>query len=297
VAIDPVLLWDSTLVMTETLAALFTALALWALSAASRRPTATRMIVAGATIGLASLCRPTYLPWLGVCALVLPWFAEGWAGRLKVLVVYCAGALVVLSPWIVRNQIQYGHPITGTTHGGYTLLLGNNPWFYDYLRNGAWAAVWDSQEFDRWWITKASRATPEKEIQSDRLAYQVAGRMIRSQPVMFVYSCAVHVGWLWSPLPHGIAAGEGLGSRWARYLVGAGYVVEWLLVLVGLAMIFRRGRWLSTWGWGLQLVLVFTAVHAVYWSNIRMRAPLVPVIALAAAAGTAELLGRGLRRK
>jgi len=58
-----------------------------------------------------------------------------------------------------------------------------------------------------------------------------------------------------------------------------------------------RLPWLSTWGFGLLLAVVFTGVHAFYWSNIRMRAPLVPLVAMAAAAGSAELVRRVWRRK
>jgi hypothetical protein len=35
----------------------------------------------------------------------------------------------------------------------------------------------------------------------------------------------------------------------------------------------------------LCVILNFTLVHLVYWSNMRMRAPLVPLIALLAALG------------
>ena len=38
----------------------------------------------------------------------------------------------------------------------------------------------------------------------------------------------------------------------------------------------------------LLLILNFTLVHLVYWSNMRMRAPLVPLIALIAARGLGQ---------
>jgi 4-amino-4-deoxy-L-arabinose transferase-like glycosyltransferase len=302
VAVDPVSVWHSTLVMTETLATFLTVLALSALTAAAQRPSLRRAMLAGGLIGLAALCRPTYLPWMAFGALVLPWFAEGWTMRLKMFVVYGFTGAVVLAPWVIRNQIQYGVPIASTTHGGYTLLLGNNPWFYDYLRQGAWGSLWDGNELDRWWLTQASRATPAEELHADRLAYQVARETIRQQPGLFVDSCLVHVGRLWSPLPHRTESQESWKRGGVRALIGAWYVLEYLLALLGLAAILRRrevgegvavggpGRrfpWLATWGWGLSLALVFTAVHSVYWSNIRMRTPLMPLVVLAAVAGVA----------
>ena len=323
VAIDPVMVWHSTQVMTETLATLLTVLALEALTVAAQGPSVRRALVAGGLIGLASLCRPTYLLWMAGCALLLPWFAETVAARLKTFLAFGLAGAVAIAPWVIRNQIQYGQPIAGTTHGGYTLLLGNNRWFYDYLHHGAWGTLWDGNELDRWWVTQSSRATAEDELRSDRLAYEVAKETIRQQPGTFVYSCLVHIGRLWSPLPHRTEVQES-GRRWAaRLLVGAWYVAEYALALLGLAALVgwraerssfaravrgesapgeqagsstrraRRFPWRSTWGWGLLLVLLFTAVHTVYWSNIRMRAPLMPLVVLAAVAGGGVLCERG----
>jgi hypothetical protein len=36
--------------------------------------------------------------------------------------------------------------------------------------------------------------------------------------------------------------------------------------------------------WGVLLCVAFTGVHAFYWSNLRMRAPLMPFVAVVAAA-------------
>ena len=40
----------------------------------------------------------------------------------------------------------------------------------------------------------------------------------------------------------------------------------------------------SPWDWGVLLCLAFTAGHPLYWGNLRMRAPLMPFVALVAAA-------------
>ena len=47
----------------------------------------------------------------------------------------------------------------------------------------------------------------------------------------------------------------------------------------------------------LLLILNFTLVHLFYWSNMRMRAPLVPLIALVAARGIAGLFRLVNRRR
>jgi hypothetical protein len=46
----------------------------------------------------------------------------------------------------------------------------------------------------------------------------------------------------------------------------------------------------SPWFWGLLLAVCLTDVHTIYWTDMRMRAPLVPVVALAVAAALQRLI-------
>ena len=65
--------------------------------------------------------------------------------------------------------------------------------------------------------------------------------------------------------------------------VAGWYCGVYLLAAVGI----WRLRWKliqPPWVWGVLLCLVFTGVHTFYWSNLRMRAPLMPFVALVAGA-------------
>jgi len=301
VACDPILLVQSTQVMTETLAVLLAVLSLGALTSASERPAASRALIAGACVGLAVLCRSSFLPWALLVAILLPAVSRPRTERLRRFASFAVGVAVVLAPWAVRNQVHFGRPIPATTHGGFTLLLGNNPSFYDYLRSGAWGTVWDADDFNRAWEARATRSRPADELRNDRLAYAEALQTMRSRPGTFAYSCAVRVGRLWAPLPHQVDPYEGAARRGARYLVGVWYLGELILCLIAVYPLFPRERWRqpwqTTWFWGLSMVACFTVVHALYWSNMRMRAPLIPVVALGAAAGAAWILtGAGVRK-
>ena len=306
VACDPILLAQSALVMTETLATFLAVLSLVCLTSAAERPSAPRAGAAGGCLALAVLCRPTFLVFTAVAALVLPLVAGTRPARLKTLAAFVTAAAAVLAPWVVRNLIQFGRPILTTTHGGYTLLLANNPSFYDYLRRGARGSVWDADPFIAGWAQDVARCGCADEVRNDRLAYAQAWENIRRRPGMFCYSCPVRVGRLWALVPHEVDTRDGPRGGWPRSAVGLWYLVEFLLVAVGasagwrLAAEQRSGRataaWTSTWLWGLLLALSLTAVHSFYWTNMRMRAPLIPVVALAAAAGAAWLVAAGLRR-
>ncbi|NLY00601.1 MAG: hypothetical protein GXY83_31275 [Rhodopirellula sp.] len=306
VAVDPLLLKQSTLVMTETPAALLAVVALLALTTAAMRPRSLTAAGAGAAVALAALCRPTFLPWMAVSALVLPWFVLAWADRLRIFAAYCLAASIVLSPWMVRNQIHFGRPIAGTTHGGYTLLLANNPWFYQHLQTESWRTVWPADALNQWWVAHTSRATPRDELDADLWAYDAARDTIRRQPAMFLCASILRVVWLWSPLPHQIDPREALPKRLARWTVGLWYTAELGLAAIGLGAVVwrwnrtaadRSGANSTGWFWGILLLLVFTAVHAVFWTNIRMRSPLMPVVAIAAAAGLAIVVRNNRLRK
>ncbi|MCL4194995.1 MAG: hypothetical protein KJZ87_24860, partial [Thermoguttaceae bacterium] len=69
------------------------------------------------------------------------------------------------------------------------------------------------------------------------------------------------------------------------------------LAALGVVALARQSLGISpaARGWiaAMLLVLSFTAVHAVYWTDMRMRAPLMPVVAMAAAAGLRQLLEGG----
>jgi 4-amino-4-deoxy-L-arabinose transferase-like glycosyltransferase len=314
IALDPILLAQSALVMTETLATFLTTAGLAALVWTTRRPTAFRAMLAGVTLGLGVLCRPTLLLWALAVAVVLGWgataglpsSAAGTVGqsnrgtRRAMTLAFLLGVLMVLSPWAVRNQLQFGRPIVTTTHGGYTMLLANNPEFYEWLGAGPWGSVWRADRFDAAW----NERKPRDELQADRLAYREAWQAIRQSPGTFCYACLVRLGRFCSPLPHQVVADETPVRRLSRYLVALWYVAVFSLAAIGVS---RRGERREERGesadsptrylflFALLLLASLLAAHAVYWTDMRMRGPVMPVVALAAAMGASKLL-RATRR-
>jgi len=300
VAVDPILLFQSTRIMTETLATLLAVAVLYSLSHLNQKRRWTNALISGSVLGLSILCRPTFLIWLLLCLLALIILEPNWRQRLRLASALLAGAVLVVAPWTIRNMIQFRRPIALTTHGGYTLLLGNNPVFYEHLQQQPWGSVWQPAEVDRfkqglnkmdpdgdptkdyWKISTttepaSSRSTTEYE--RDRFAYRVARHQMSQQPGLFVVASLVKLGRLWSPLPHQVDPTESTKGRWIRYLIASWYSASYLLALISLYRL--RGAILERpWLWGLLLVITLTAVHTLFWSNIRMRAPLVPWIAL-----------------
>ena len=353
VACDPILVHQTTQVMTETTAAFLATAALIRLTLACQRPTARTVAAAGACLALAALCRPTFLVLL-VCAVpfVVRW-APTWSSRMGLAAAGFAAAAVVLTPWAWRNQARLGRPIVATTHGGYTLWLGNNASYYAFLRRRRGDEVWRAADFDAQVLRARLAGGGQGEIENDRREYARAWREIREQPRMFFQASLVRIGRFWGLVPRQLTDDEGGWRRWGRYATGAWYALEFAFAMLGLWLLARMasrptarvprrkppvelasggrkppvdlasggrkppvepasglrkppvepasggrkppvepasgGRKppvdLAPWLMGLLLAASFTAVHTVFWTDLRMRAPVAPLVALLAAAG------------
>lgn len=303
VACDPILLWHSTLVMTETAAALLSTAALLALAALPERPTPLRAAATGAVLGLAGLCRPELLLF-GAAAIAVAGFARRTrASSLGTAAGLAVGACLVVAPWAVRNWVQFGRPVITTTHGGYTVFLANNRDYYRHLRERGWREVWQADSFHVRWRTLCNPGGPHPhdELASDAAAYCGAFQDIAEDPGMFLASSGVRVGTFWQLVPHRLPDGGGPMGSVRRTLIGAWYAVEFVLAGIGLWAVFRLrqgGPGLrAALAWGALLACSVTAVHAVYWTNMRMRSPLTAWVALGAAAGAVWLWESVSRRK
>ncbi|MBQ2789073.1 MAG: hypothetical protein IJE97_05495, partial [Thermoguttaceae bacterium] len=130
------------------------------------------------------------------------------------------------------------------------------------------------------------------------------------------YSIVLRVGELWRVLPNAVDPnGRPLASpdlespkrRAARFAVAAFYSLELTAALLGAALLaaraFRRRRETplvdaalnSLWTPGFLLIASVQLPHLIYWTNMRMRAPLEIFVPALALFGVAALLRRRRR--
>lgn len=284
VAIDPLLVRQSTLVMTETLATLLAAvlLALWCELPFDRR--ASRAIAAGLALAAAMLCRPTFavtgLLWL----LWLLWRCDTLRQRLWWLVFLGSAVGLAMAPWTLRNLWVFGRPIGLTSHGGYTLLLANNPGFYDYLDQGDRRLPWNSADFDAEQQRRYPWFNGPRQAEYDRQAYALAWQTIAARPRDFLRAAAYRLRRFWGWVPQPRSLEESAAGRWTRWGIGLWYAGVTLLACRGVWRL-RSAGWSGPWPWAALMVVSFTLAHAFYWTDMRMRAPLIGVVSLLAAAG------------
>lgn len=302
---------------------------------------ATRL---GLVLGFAYLCRPTFLVWTGLLIAYLAIWSTGLMlqirfrrsypsetgesvtdGHRTFLPAVAAITLAFVTSlfvvgWTLRNQKHFGKPIWATTHGGYTLLLGNNPSFFEYMRTGKSGIAWDPQPFfDRWerrdqadprqiefwqsetplptdpiWQASLRNAETHGELLADRLAYETAKMAIAKDFAGFVRASFWKVGRLLSPMPQVLEAAS-TGKRIGAAAVTIYYSVTIALMIGGIIRLSRtlfQPHWIAA----ITLVLSLVAVHAFYWSNMRMRAPAIPALAILAAVALVRNRNSGLPR-
>lgn len=264
-------------------------------------------VAAGIAFGLGALVRPVFLIVAGLLLLKAGLTAcrqfhrsggcpelqplRPWAVRQLQIAVCCGiGLLLALSPWVIRNAQQFGKFIPATTHGGYTLALGNNPDYYRDVIQGRPRAPWNGQALDQWqqrMIRESAAAgiRPGDESATDAWMYAQAFQAIRRQPAVFLQACGLRVLRFWSPLPAADSAGYGLAAR----LTGIWYSCLWLgVVLAAVSWLQRSAEfrtadlWLST--------AAFMLMHTFFWTDTRMRAPLMPVLCVLACCGGVTFL-------
>jgi len=316
VAVDPLLLRYSTLPMTETLFTMLVTLLLLLMpdkngrAADVSQPVEADALSAsnstgwwqmspfwiGGVFGLCVLCRPTLWIFGGLVGSL--WFWQHSKQRLKMLH-RCAplllGVAIVVLPWGIRNSMVFGRFLFTTTHGGYTLLLANNRVFYDDVVVEPWGTVWEEPSLRAWQSSleetmRKEHPPVEGESERDRWMYRRATDVILDDPATFGRACWLRFRRFWNVVPLGGSDRHSVG-RGLVWSVGVYYSLLLAAGALGAVKLFREKtvRWVPI----LFLIVSFSAVHLVFWSNARMRAPLMPAIALLAVCGaTSSKMGR-----
>lgn len=303
-AMDPLLLRYVTYPMTETFCALLIAGLLVCLTRRNS-PGPAASFITGCVFGLCVLSRPTFWAFgaVYVCAGGLQaLICQTSSNKIispgirtfltrQVLPAALATALCV-APWVIRNLLVMGSPILMTTHGGYTLLLGNNPAFYREVVLQPLGTIWDGSQGagQAGWVQNLEEQRAALQIDGeqnvDRWMSSLAWKCIRNHPVTFLRAALLKFCWFWNIVPHAPAA-AGVSNA-LRLAVGIYYIGLWACLLGGLIRIGFRGQTLTgswrQWGAPVLLILIMSAVHLLYWSDARMRAPLMPAVVLVAAA-------------
>jgi 4-amino-4-deoxy-L-arabinose transferase-like glycosyltransferase len=296
-AANPFLIFISGYLLTENLyllcvlGALFVAREPWGWTSSR-----ARAVWGGALLGLATLARPTGLPmfeWVIAMALLLT--RVQWRTRVaRAALCVLAFALVVL-PWYARNASVVGGWVL-TTHGGITFLQGNN----EKVAN---TPQWRGGAAPLEVLPRIDELSKLDELSRDRLAWDLGRNYLITHPTDvpgLVFWKMVRYWRLKSDMGlSGIRSGwwfdkeSVLGRVAANVDVGFVYAVVALPLFIA-GLMFTRHRWREL-SLLYGVVVVHTAVAAVFYGSLRSRIPIEPVMCMFAASAAIVLARRVAR--
>ena len=247
-------------------------------------------------LGLATLTRPSGLPLLEwTLVAVLLFSSAPWKTRITRAVVVAALFLIVLAPWLIRNQRVVGAPVL-TTHGGITFYQGNNAKVASTPSWRGGVAPLDA-------LPGYPQLATMPELERDRAAWQMGKDYLRANPGDVPALVAWKLARFWRLQSDmglsGIRSGwwfnnqSPLGRIAAQIDVGMIYAVVALsLFVAGLIVTWRQWRDLL---FAYGMILVHTAVAVVFFGSLRTRIPVEPVICVFAGAAIAAWAARQRR--
>ena len=260
-------------------------------------------LLAGAVFGAATLTKTQalFIPALILgLSLLRDLSGRGVLRHVALLAAAYAALAGVLAPWTLRNRRVFGRFVLVSTHGGYNLFIGNNPWarghskFTERMRRHV--GIWGRRE------------GPRNELKHHTRALNKALQFMRRNPLKVVALWPRKFFYTWRTDYEGLswhAKGERARAREAadakdadedeneRVPVKAVAQLAYLAVFIG----FLRAAWLlfvrhrratraeRPWAaLGAWMFLYFTAVGLVFFGSTRFHFPVIPWLAIYAAA-------------
>jgi 4-amino-4-deoxy-L-arabinose transferase-like glycosyltransferase len=284
----PSLVFFNFTILTETLfTLLLVAFVLFGVMLVERgRPVLA--LACGLALGLGALTRSVLWPVpLVVCPLVLLTLRGAWPRRVLLAALVFAGYGLVVIPWAVRNTRLQGVVTIVDTMGGMNLRMGN----YEHTpEDRMWDAV--SLTGEQNWVyamtLEPPRPEPPTEGEKDKWAQQKAIAYMRAHPMTTARRALIKFADFWGlerEFVAGVQQGFYAPPQWFTIL-GTALI---LLSFAATAALGGAGLWLARPDWRAHLwllvpVVVITGVHTIVFGHSRYHIPLIPLLALYAAA-------------
>jgi 4-amino-4-deoxy-L-arabinose transferase-like glycosyltransferase len=182
------------------------------------------------------------------------------------VVILCA--LLVVAPWLVRNEVMLGHPVLNTNFG-FNLYIGNNA-----NADGRYISMSDTplgapafQEMLR------SRG----EYETYKYLGNLAKQYILENPGHTIALGMKKAVLFWEP-PN-VASSGGLGETLARWV---NYSEHWLLLIGFVIFSIWSARRDRRYLFLTAAVVFYTAMHMPFYPFARYRVPIMPIVCLGA---------------
>jgi hypothetical protein len=254
----PVQFYTTATLYPQTLSALLFTAAL-VLLLRSRRTFGTNILL-GLVYGILLLVVPTFTLTLPV-VFAVAWLLKmvRWHEALPIAL----GVILVVSPWIARNEIVFGKFVPFASNSGENLLIGNSENTIPYGGSG---------NVDRSHYEQEAQALHLDEFQTDKYYQQAAITWIKTHPgrafILYLEKAANYFN-----IYNEYAAGTNAeASAWKQVAMGITYIV--LMGLLAWRLVEAKRFPLGKWEILLLAVYVLTAfTMAIFVTRIRYRLP------------------------
>lgn len=285
VAIDPFLVFSSSLLLTETPFILAMLLLLLAVARLVTVRSPTISVGKIVQVGLLSaLCVHVRESCLGLVLFVLLLVAlrrrfDRSACKLIGGTLFLVA--ITLVPWMLRNNAILGEPVWLTTRGGISLFDGVGP-----------QADGSSNLGD---IKSAPQVADLSELQWNEYFMSEAMRAMRTDPGRIIKLGFVKIRRMWNPIPN-VAAYQSSRVRW---VAAAWSLPTFALAIAGGIMLIKRRDGAGPWIAGMLFIptVYFTALHSVFVGSVRYRLPAVVTLEILSAAAILALWTRYQKAK
>lgn len=220
----------------------------------------------GIIASIALMFRPSTAPIL-LLALGIMIYKIGIKKAFKYGLIWCIGPLLIMLPWVIRNEIQFNHAYLFSSHSGNPLLGGTNPFELE-----------DTQQ-----------------IVKDAHASGMSDKKYAMQRIKTGFSEDFKLWFSWYTVGKTISLFE-LPAQYQNYQrsfsdFANGFVKnQHLFIVIGAlitAIIFRKDKKLQA---VLGIVIAYIAISNVFITNIRYGFFIIPVLCIVTSYGAVRLI-------
>lgn len=235
------------------------------------RPSIKVAALCGMLFGLLAMIGNAALSLAGAVAVASILAPTSARQRLILLGGVFVAALLVSSPWMLRNLHVIGAPVMNT-NGGFNLYLGNNP-----AATGFFVSIADTPRGSTWHELRKSSG----ELGAAETLKKEALSWIKENPREFLALALKKGAYFWTPPFH---EGKGGNASKAESIVRLVWAIQFvMLVVAAVAGIFllrpRSRQHLVLW----LAIVFYTAVHMIFYVIFRYREPIMPILGVLAA--------------
>ncbi len=271
--------------LLDSLLVLFSILVIWTLFRSIEKPSRWRIILAGLTLGVASITRPNYLAFLpAVFIWMIFVFDKKYKTALWRFAIYAIACGIIILPVYLRNLIIGHDNVLIASQGGINFYIGNNQY-----ADGASAVM---PEFGNTWQYSdceylAKKETgrlgqPMKPSAVSSFYYEKAYDFIKSKPADWIRLSIKKISLFWNS--YEISNNQNL--YFFRQFASITKILPPLFFiiapfsLIGLILIFRYNIKYHLMG---HFIIIYMLTVVVFFVNGRFRLPVWPFLIILAA--------------